>query len=75
MDQDLLAAAFGFANKAYSPKTTADALARLRERFPRATVTASIRRLRRCRCYGSVVPDSRKTHNEHAFAQGLFSSR
>jgi hypothetical protein len=100
MDQDLLADAFDVANKAYSPATSREALARLRERVPHATTDDISKAFDAARYLDSCAYDVADKHRDgihskvealallreccpgfsedtyqHAFAQGLFSSR
>ena len=100
MNQDLLGAAFDFANKVYSPATYNDALARLHERFPQATTEDISQAYAAARYLDDCAYDVADKHRdgihtkaealallreccpgfsedtyEHAFAQGLFSSR
>ncbi len=100
MDQNLLAAAFDLANKAFSPATTADALFRLRVGFPEATAEEISQAFAAARYLDSCAYDVADKHRDgvhtqaealallreccpgfseatyqHAFAQGMFSSR
>lgn len=73
MDQDLLAAAFDFANKVFSPATHNDALARLQERFPRATTDEITQAFNAARYLDDCAYDVADKHRDgvHAEAEAM----